>query len=357
MSKINKDTKEIFKTKLLQWHKHINKRDFPWVNEKDPYKIWISEIMLQQTRVEQALPFYLRFIEKYPNVSVLAKAPLEEVLLYWEGLGYYSRCRNLHSSAQFIYENYQGIFPKTHAEILQLKGVGDYTAAAIASFAYKLPFAVVDTNVYRVLARYFALNLDIQKNANKKYFLKLANAIIPRDEPDVFNQAIMDFGATVCAPKIPFCEECIMKDTCKAFEKGNVTEYPVNSKRTKIKKRYFNYFLLIYEDKIYLEQRTQSDIWKGLFQFYLIEEKSKNAFEKKVNYLPKEWKIENIVAAGAYKQRLSHQEIFSDFYIVYLNEIPEKLKKSSWQALKDLELYAFPKTITQFIKNTLSVFE
>lgn len=359
MSKINKNTKEVFKRKLLDWHKNINKREFPWVHEKDPYKIWVSEIMLQQTRAEQALPFYLKFIKKFPDITTLAKTSLEEVLLYWEGLGYYSRCRNLHSSARFLYENYQGEFPKTYAEIIQLKGIGSYTAAAIASFAYKLPYAVLDTNVYRVLSRYFAIDLDIQKASSKKYFLELANAIIPQNKPDAFNQAIMDFGATVCAPKLPACGACIMKTSCSAYHKEKVTDYPINSKKTKIKKRYFNYFLLQFEDLVYIEQRNESDIWKALFQFYLIEKKIKNSEEKvkDLNYLPKEWEIENIISAGEYKQKLSHQEIFTRFYIVHLQQIPQDLKSALWVPINNLESYAFPKTLTQFIKNTLPVFE
>ncbi len=348
MKQNNKSKSDVFTKTLLNWHHHSNDRSFAWIGETDPYKIWISEIMLQQTRAAQGEPYYLRFMEQYPSVQSLAEAPLEEVLLLWEGLGYYSRCRNLHYSAQYIVNEKEGVFPKEYEEILKLKGVGPYTAAAISSFAYKLPFAVVDGNVYRVLSRYFGLDWDLSLGKTQKRFFVLANELIDKSQPDIYNQAIMDFGATVCAPKKPSCETCPFASKCIAFQGDIVQLLPVKSKKVKVTKRYFHFYILKYDELYFIEQRSESDIWKGLFQFYLIE--TPTAENENIHkLLPEDWAFESVVALSSGKQKLTHQEIFSEFYMIELKDLPQGLN-GQWVAWDRLNEFAFPKTMVSFLE-------
>ncbi|QBZ96900.1 A/G-specific adenine glycosylase [Flavobacterium sangjuense] len=256
---------------LIQWYLQ-NKRDLPWRNDTNPYTIWLSEIMLQQTRVAQGLPYFLRFTESFPTVFDLANADEEDVLKLWQGLGYYSRARNLHKTAKQIAFELNGEFPKTYSALLHLKGIGEYTAGAIASFAYNENVPVVDGNVYRVLSRYFDVETDIASAGAKKEFTQLAVALLPKGQANLFNQAIMEFGALQCVPKNPDCGNCVFNGSCLALQKKKVTQLPVKSKKTKVSKRYFNYLVFSDEhNKTIISKRTQKGIWHNLYEFPLLE--------------------------------------------------------------------------------------
>jgi len=242
----------------------------PWKAQKDPYKIWLSEIILQQTRVDQGLDYYNRFVAALPTINQLAAAPEQQVFKLWEGLGYYSRCRNLMATAKSIVQNYKGIFPTTYEEVLALKGVGPYTAAAITSFAYNAPHAVVDGNVYRLLARAFDVELPIDSTEGKKFFALLAQRLLPQGKAGMYNQAIMDFGATVCKP-VPLCATCFFATRCKAFLQNKQAALPVKQKKAAVRSRWFHYFLLEHNQKLALHQRTGKDIWQNLYEPLLIE--------------------------------------------------------------------------------------
>ena len=254
-----------FAKQLLAWNQNDNSRAVPWRGATDPYKIWLSEIMLQQTRLEQGLPYYLKFIEQYPTVHDLAQAPEEEVFLLWQGLGYYSRCRNLIYTAKFISENLKGNFPDNYKELLKLKGVGAYTAAAIASFAFGEAVPVIDGNVYRVLSRFFATATPIDTTEGKKKFQYLIQQVFDPAHPAEFNQAIMDLGATVCTPKKPDCQHCPLNKYCKAYHQVAVECFPVKSKKIIVKHRTFDYWVFIFEEKVFIKKREEKDIWQGLF--------------------------------------------------------------------------------------------
>ena len=274
-----------FSDLLINWYLK-NKRDLPWRETNDPYKIWISEIILQQTRVAQGLEYYNNFIRQFPDVTALATAKEEDVLKCWQGLGYYSRARNLHFSAKTIVEKYQGIFPKTHKEIRSLKGIGDYTAAAIGSFAFGLPFAAVDGNAYRVLARVFEIATPIDSTKGKSEFGELAQELLDKQRPALFNQGIMELGATVCTPTTPHCTECPMQEICLALAHKTANELPVKSKKGSSKDRYFYYFLLTTDQHIYLHRREADDIWKGLFELPLVETPQPMDQEQLLAHLP-----------------------------------------------------------------------
>lgn len=262
--------KEAFVGRILDWYGH-SKRDLPWRNTKDPYIIWLSEIILQQTRVAQGLPYFEKFLEKYPDVQSFASAPLDEILRMWQGLGYYSRARNMHICANQIVDNYNGVFPANSSELSKLKGVGSYTAAAIASFAFNEPVAVVDGNVFRVLSRYFGISEDINSSLGKKQFQALANTLIPQENPGEYNQAIMEFGALQCVPINPDCGACPLRDGCFAYARNMVGELPVKINKTKIKERFFIYGHVTCGDYLVVKQRGEGDIWQGLHDFPLVE--------------------------------------------------------------------------------------
>jgi A/G-specific adenine glycosylase len=260
-----------FPNLLIQWYLQ-NKRDLPWRHNTNPYTIWLSEIMLQQTRVAQGLPYFLRFTEAFPTVFDLANASEEEVLKLWQGLGYYSRARNLHKTAMQIAFEYNGVFPKTYKELLHLKGIGEYTAAAIASFAYNENVPVVDGNVFRVLSRYFDVETDIATAGAKKEFTQLAAELLPKGKANLFNQAIMEFGALQCVPKNPDCQSCIFNDSCVGLQKKKVAQLPVKSKKLKVRNRFFNYLVFSDEEaNTILHKRTQKGIWHNLYEFPLLE--------------------------------------------------------------------------------------
>jgi len=349
-----------FSDKLLNWNRTGNKRQMPWKGEKNPYRIWLSEIILQQTRVEQGLKYYNNFISTFPSINDLAKAPEEKVFKLWEGLGYYSRCRNLISTAHYISNERKGSFPDTYDDIRSLKGVGPYTAAAISSFAFNLPYAVVDGNVFRVLARVFGINTAIDSTEGKKYFSQLADELLDRKQPGLYNQAIMDFGAVICKPVGPLCNECVFKNDCQAFVKGMINELPVKEKKTGIKKRWFYYFILEYGNKRALRQRTEKDIWQQLFEFPMIETGTEKDIKETIQVAEKNgWlnKDGYIITSlsPVIRQQLSHQLITARFISVELKEKPMTPgKRTDWQWVspKDLGGYTFPQIIHQYLRKS-----
>lgn len=350
---------DTFTPLLLQWAKTIQ-RDMPWKGEKNPYLIWLSEIILQQTRVEQGTAYFLKFKANYPTVKDLANAPQDEVLKLWEGLGYYSRARNLHFTAKYIANELDGVFPSDYKSILALKGVGTYTAAAIASFAYDLPHAVVDGNVYRVLSRVFGIRTPIDSTVGKKEFAALAQELLSNDQAAVYNQAIMDFGAIQCVPKMPNCQICPMHKKCIAYQEDLISELPVKEKKTKKRTRYFNYLVIEQGENTFIEKRVEKDIWQDLYQFPMIEKT--DIVEQAVLESSAEWKsifIHNtatIVAVSTiYKQQLSHQKIIARFWEIQLSNT-ENLNPQNIIKVKqeDLRTFAFPKIIDTYLNDTNS---
>lgn len=325
----------------------------PWKGIYDPYKIWLSEIMLQQTRVEQGTAYYNRFIEKFPTVDKLALANDDEVFKMWEGLGYYSRCKNLMVTAKTIAFEYEGIFPNTYENILKLKGIGPYTAAAIASFAFKLPFAVVDGNVTRVISRYFAVTKPIDSNEGKKYFAELAQSLLHKEDPAIYNQAIMDFGATICKPQQPLCEQCPLKKNCIAFANGLTKILPVKEKKLVKRTRYFYYIIVEQEGKIFVKKRTEKDIWQNLWEFILVEMKDKvNAKAlietKQFKDLFNRQRV-TIKTSNFYKQQLTHQTIEGLFLHVTAEN---RFRFKNYTLIKKalIKNLAFPKFITAYLE-------
>lgn len=303
-------TKTVFRQKLLAWY-HENKRNLPWRHTKDPYKIWVSEIILQQTRVAQGTPYYERFISTFPDVRQLAQASEEKVLRLWQGLGYYSRARNMHRCAKKISSELKGRFPATYEGLLGLPGVGPYTAAAIGSMAFGQPVAVVDGNVFRVLARIFGMDQDISTPAAKRTFTEKANELLDGDHPGDFNQAMMEFGATCCTPKKPACALCPFASACVANARNLVEQLPVKLKKQNVRVRYFHYLVFEYRNRIALRARTDDDIWKGLYDFFLLES-SRPLSEKRImqeaGVIPQAEKTK-VDKVGSVKHILSHQQL------------------------------------------------
>ena len=337
-----------FTHQLLNWYKK-HKRNLPWRATTNPYYIWLSEIILQQTRIEQGLPYYEGFTTKFPTLKDLATADEDAVLKLWQGLGYYSRARNLHFTAQYIYNHLKGVFPKSYTEIIKLKGIGPYTAAAIASFAYKEPVAVVDGNVFRVLSRFFGIYDDIAVTKTRAVFQNLANELISQKHPDLFNHAIMDFGATVCLPANPKCDSCIFNDNCFAFLKNEVAKLPVKNKKSSIKNRYLNYLILKKNNEIVIQQRTEKDIWQQLFELPLIETASNNE-EELFLHLSNLYPNNNIkkVTTNTIKHKLSHQQLHINFYEIDVSTFTLNQQTS---AIGDLHNYAYPIVIWNFLKD------
>ena len=341
-----------FTSLLLSWNKKSNKREMPWKGEKDPYKVWLSEVILQQTRVEQGLPYYEKFIKTFPGIQHLANAKDEDVFKLWEGLGYYSRCRNLLHTARIIANEFDGKFPNDYKDILMLKGVGPYTAAAIASFCFNQQHAVVDGNVIRVLARVYGIKKSVTSAEGKKYFEKIAQENLDKKSPGIYNQSIMDFGATFCKPQSPLCSACVMNNICIAFKKNKIDAYPVKEKAIVKKERWFNYFIFKAGDKIFIRQRTEKDIWQGLHEYFLHESGREIKWSEKtiVSFLKKETSIYKPISVSFSKakpQQLTHQLISGYFIEVKLNSIPSFLKNQygQWVSADKLSAKAFPKFI------------
>lgn len=341
---------------LLQWHKNENKRQMPWKGEKDPYKVWLSEVILQQTRVEQGLSYYEKFIKIYPSIQLLAAANDEDVFKLWEGLGYYTRCRNVLFTARFIANNLNGKFPSNYEDILALKGVGVYTASAIASFCFNMPYAVVDGNVFRVLSRIFGNNTPIDSIEGKREFTALAQQLLDKKNAGAYNQAIMDFGATVCKPMLPLCSKCPLQNICIAYEKGIVNTLPVKEKTLVKKTRWFTYIIFEKDKKTFIHKRTAKDIWQNLYEFYLLETDDNPQWNvERVEEWCANMKIKNegIEIVKAKSQQLTHQTIKGYFINMSLKHIPVFFKDSnmimaSFDAIKK---FGFPKFINEYLQN------
>lgn len=338
-----------FSSQLIDWYL-VNKRDLPWRSTNDAYKIWLSEIMLQQTRVAQGLSYYYAFEKEFPTIFDLAAADEQLVLKLWQGLGYYSRARNLHYTAKYIVEHYDGTFPSEFSEIKKLKGVGDYTASAIASIAFQKPHAVVDGNVYRVLARVFGIETPINSTEGIKEFKSLAQSLIDKKNPGTYNQAIMEFGAMQCKPKNPDCNVCPLQNICVAFQNKSVDALPVKLQKTKVRKRYFNYIVVLTDDrKTILQQRTSKGIWQNLFEFPLVETNSE-VDEKKLKSTKQFQSFEferfeiSLFNVDPIIHKLSHQHLHTKFWIL---ETPALHKANiKWE---EIQKYPVPILIANFL--------
>lgn len=326
------DDNIFFSNKLIDWYNN-NKRNLPWRETNDAYKIWLSEIIMQQTRVAQGLAYYLRMTERFCNVQALAEADEEEVLKCWQGLGYYSRAINLHTAAKTVLAKHNGIMPTDYESLIKLKGIGEYTAAAIASFAENAPHPVVDGNVYRFLARYLAITQPINTTKSRKVFTQVAMQLIDKQRPGLFNQAIMEFGALQCTPGIPDCGVCPFLPDCKAKSENKVEAYPVRQGKPKSKNRYFHYFHIVTDGHTFLNKRTQQDIWRNLYEFPMIETTDKVSFEQ-LQATESFGALFDGSGADRFKIRiegkrhiLSHQVLYVNFYRVETNTMTEEMKR------------------------------
>lgn len=341
-----------FSQKLLDWYS-FNKRQLPWRKTQNPYFIWLSEIILQQTRVEQGLPYYLKFIKTFPTLLDLASANEDKILKLWQGLGYYSRARNLHFSAKYIIKYHDGFFPKEYSEILALKGVGVYTAAAISSFSFGLPYAVVDGNVIRVLSRFFGIDDAYDSSLGKKKYHNLAQKLLDQKKPAEHNQAIMEFGALQCTPKSPKCSVCIFASECVAYNLGSVYKFPVKIKKIKIKKRFIHY-LLIKNDNAFLIGKRNTGIWRGLYDFPFLEysrHKTEEAIILSNQWIDffanKDYKINSV--SDVILHKLTHQHIYAKFWTIDIDKI--QLDNYIFVHKSELLNYPFSRLIDKFLKD------
>ena len=323
-----------FSELLLRWYQE-NGRTLPWRGEKDPYKIWVSEIILQQTRVSQGWDYYLRFVHTFPDVETLAAADERDVLKAWQGLGYYSRARNMHAAAKTIITQHNGKFPNTYAELLKLKGIGEYTAAAIASFAFGEDVPAVDGNVFRVICRIFGIFDDIALPATRKTVTAKCSALMPPRQAAAFNQAMMDFGATLCTPKNPACESCPCQTFCFAFQHEKTDLLPVKIKKINIRKRYFHYLIYLKNGQTIIQQKTADDIWKNMFEFPLIENDSSD------------FSIQNGTKIRTLKHQLTHQTIFADFHLLKVKEFPKLTEQQQIVSLSQLTQFPMSKIVAE----------
>ena len=340
-----------FNQLIYRWF-NSNKRPLPWRKTKNPYKIWISEIILQQTRVAQGTDYYLRFIDEFPTIHDLASASEDKVLKLWQGLGYYTRARNLHSAAKFIINNLDKKFPDNYDVILSLKGIGPYTAAAISSIAFDLPYPTVDGNIYRLISRYFGITTPIDTNQGKKEIYEIAKELIPLQNPGFHNQALMEFGALQCTPKSPNCNDCPLTESCFTVLNNLQNELPAKSKKTKQRKRYFYYYLIEDADSILFEKRIDNDIWKNLYQFPLLETEKELSEKEILNSGFPFWEDEEMylkALSSVKKHVLSHQ-------VIYARLIHIERKKSNFDNerfiqinKKDIYKFAVPRLVEEFL--------
>lgn len=336
------------RTDISDWYS-THKRSLPWRDTNSAYHIWISEIILQQTRVLQGLPYYNKFIQAFPHIKDLSAAKESEVLLLWQGLGYYTRARNMHYTAKYIVANYNGVFPNKYDEIRSLKGVGDYTAAAIASFAFELPHAAVDGNVMRVISRVFGIEQDIMLAQTKKAITLIAQEILGKASPSLFNQSMMEFGALQCKAAAPDCEICPLQDNCFAYRNDMVKILPIKLKKTKVRNRFFNYFIIKTNESIYIQQRKGSGIWQGLYEYPLTESnhtlQENELFDELHEFCKSEIKL--IFRSKEIKHKLSHQLLHIHFNIIEANDIKAN---SEWQLipLSEIDNYPFPEIINKY---------
>jgi A/G-specific adenine glycosylase len=347
-----------FNLNIHSWYS-LYKRDLPWRNTNDPYLIWLSEIILQQTRIDQGMAYFSRFADEFPTISTLADASEDQILKLWQGLGYYSRARNLHFTAKFIQQKFDGIFPEDHDTIISLKGIGEYTAAAIASISFNLEYPSVDGNVYRVLSRFFGISEPIDTSNGKKIFYDLAKELIKGSDPGMHNQAIMEFGALQCTPKKPDCNQCPLNERCFAFLNQKIAELPVKQNKTKTRNRYFNYLVLSSKNNTWIRKRVENDIWKNLFEFPFIETENEISIEKLLiqtefrKFIPitEQVAIENVSDWKIHI--LSHQRIHYRFVRIQLiDEI--HLPKDIFQVNKeDIFNFAVPKLLETYLNECM----
>jgi len=350
-----------FTAAIISWYKQ-NSRSLPWRETENPYHIWLSEIILQQTRVAQGLPYYNRFVSKYPVIEKLAAASEDEILRLWQGLGYYSRARNLHKCSKMIVNQHLGKFPNTMKSLLTLPGIGRYTAAAIASLAFNEAVPVVDGNVYRVLARYFGVEIDIGSSKAFAYFYNLSLSLIDKSAPGDYNQAVMEFGALHCTPKQPDCENCVLRQGCEAYSKSIQKKLPVKKRKQKPRERYFYYFVILHDDKILMRQRTAKDIWQGLYEFLLIEQA-----ELMTSDLPDHPALDKLSGISAeintndkiIRHVLTHQLLYVNFAVISIEKKSKLIKELSteefkWYNLKEAEELPKPVLLANFLDNYLN---
>jgi A/G-specific adenine glycosylase len=354
----SKSSYNYISTELITWY-NTNKRNLPWRDICDPYRIWISEIILQQTRVNQGLDYYNRFIERFPTVAMLADADEDNVLKYWQGLGYYTRARNLHKAAKQIIAFFNGIFPSDYKNIIKLAGIGEYTAAAISSFAFNERFAVVDGNVYRVLSRLFNIQTPINSSSGKKEYALLAQDLLSETQPALHNQALMEFGALQCVPSSPNCDICSLQLICIAFKDNLVSTLPVKSQKKKSTNRFFNYLFIRFEDSTFLQKRMAKDVWQNLYEFPLIEtERLLNAqelieTEKFKSIFNDLTDVEIDKITNPVKHVLSHRVIFAQFIFIKVSGKNEKLKQFIQVQLNEIDQYAVSRLMELFLENRL----
>ncbi len=344
----------IFSQVLIEWYA-TNKRILPWRETSNPYYIWVSEVILQQTRVAQGLSYYNNFIKLFPTVFDLAAADIDMVLKVWQGLGYYTRARNMHATAKEVVEKYDGVFPDSYNGLIKLKGIGDYTASAIAAFAFEEPVAAVDGNVYRIFARLFSVDTPIDTLKGKRELKVIADEMLDKARPNVYNQAIMDFGGTLCTPKRPNCTTCPIVDLCSAFRNRKVDVYPVKSKRIKQTERYFTYVIPQRGGQTYISKRMKNDIWKSLYEFPLIE--SERQFELDEIVATAEWislfqgsKVDIVYCSIPKKYLLSHQRIFTRFLVVQIDTV-SRLLNDAFSEIKMEEIHNY--STSRLIENFL----
>ena len=339
----------VFSNSIEEWYR-LNGRDLPWRHTQDPYAVWVSEIILQQTRVAQGMDYFNRFLSRFPTVEQLAAANEEEVLLMWQGLGYYSRARNLHKAARQIVA--MGGFPKTFEEVMKLSGVGEYTAAAICSICFGLPCAVLDGNVFRVLSRYFGIDTPIDTLLGKRTFRSMADEMLDTLQPALYNQSIMDFGAMVCTPKSPQCAVCPLVETCVAFACGNVSSLPVKARKTKVRNRYLTYLLLTdADDRIYLQRRGEGDIWQGLYEPFCHESDAPLTAAEATTLMPE---LQPMKSVCGFTHQLTHQLLHADAYLVCTGASVPHLP-GVWVERDKLQDYAMPRLVLLLIEKIMAL--
>lgn len=342
---------------LLDWYARHGRR-LPWRETRDPYRIWVSEIILQQTRIAQGTDYYLRFVERFPDIASLAAASEDQVLKQWQGLGYYSRARNLHRAAQLLAEQFDGQFPRSYHQVRSLPGIGDYTAAAICSIAYRMPYAVLDGNVYRVLSRYFDLDTPIDTSAGKKLFTRLANEQLDQDRPGDYNQALMDFGALQCTPSLPECPRCPLRPHCRAQAAGTVALRPAKSKRSEPSPRYLHYFHIVSPEGTWVRRRTEDDIWRGLYEFPRIETPDDLPAEQMLSDVRYKALIRFAATAKVLetlppvKHLLSHRVLHIRFYHVSIPTPGFFLEGYAPATEEDLSHLAFPRPLAAYLERS-----
>ena len=341
-----------FTSQIDNWYSK-NKRDLPWRKNKDPYSVWLSEIVLQQTKIQQGLPYYTKFIDKYPDIFSLANALEHDILKLWEGLGYYSRARNLHKTAKIIALDFDGIFPTTFLQLLKLPGIGKYTASAISSICYEERQAVLDGNVFRLLSRYFDIDIPINSSLGIKSFERLSYKLLPEINIGDYNQGLMDFGSIVCKPKLAKCDICILQDGCSAHAKNKIHLRPVKNKKNKVLTKHFNFLIFMYGDnKTKIEQREDKGIWPNLYQFPLIETDEELDINKLnqspiiLKLLPKSNYEVELVNPKPEIHNLSHRKLFIKYWKIKLDDLSPNLSP-----IKNLKNYPFPIVLSRFIKS------